>query len=62
MKAMLSTTKTIGDICLKDVTEIILDAGARENVKVVSEVDYMGNRKIRITCDNGRTYDRTYIE
>lgn len=56
MKATVLTEKGTLEYQFDGVIEINLEAGARENVQNISEVDYMGNRRMRIKSDNGRTY------
>ena len=46
---------------LQDVHEIVIKALARETISVVTEVDYMGNRTIRIKTDCGNAYKLSKI-
>lgn len=46
---------------VQDVHEIVLKALAREQISVITEVDYMGNRTIRIKTDCGNGYKLSQI-
>ena len=57
MKATVLTEKGTLEYQFDGVIEINLEAGARENFTSEGKVDYMGNRRMTIKSDNGRTYE-----